>query len=480
MNLDEYAGYDALGLAELVRRGEVKPRELCELAIAAIRKVNPEINAVLDVYEDVLERVDREPPRGRFAGVPFALKDIGCCEKGRPYECGSRLLKGNVAEYDTDLFVRFRKAGLVNLGRTACPEYGSAMTTESILNGATCNPWNPEHIAGGSSGGAGAIVAAGALPIAHANDGAGSTRIPASCNGLVGLKASRGRVPQGPAISELIGFLYSEHVVSRSVRDTAALLDEVHGPAVGEAFEIAPPERPYLDELGRPATPLRIGLCAGAWGRWRPTPDVAAGVEATAKLCESLGHRVTEVEAPLDVEALLLAGLKPIWMALVASDVDYWAQTLGRPIDDTTVEPVILAVYEYGMRLGAADWLRGISLMSDASRSLGAFFGDYDLLLTPTLAEPPARLGSYDMDRPGVDIDEYMEKSFGAIPYTPIANCTGVPAISLPLWQSKEGLPVGMHFMAPFGQEGRLLGLAGSLEDANPWIERRPGIHVAR
>lgn len=478
MNRDEYADRDALGLADLVRRGEVKPRELCEVAISAIRAVNPKLNAVLNVYEDVLDRVESQPPSGRFAGVPFALKDVGCTEKGRPYELGSRLLEGYVAEEDTELVVRFRKAGLVNLGRTTCPELGFTLTTESILNGATRNPWNPDHIAGGSSGGAGAIVAAGALPMAHANDGAGSTRVPASCNGLVGLKTSRGRVSQAPALTELTGFLYSDHVVSRSVRDTAALLDEVHGPAIGEAFEIAPPERPYTEELER-RIPLRIGFCPGAWGRWRPEPEVAAGVEASAALCESLGHRVEEVEAPLDVEALLMHAIDPIWKSLVVSELDYWAQKLGRTIDANTLEPMVLAAYESGRRITAAEFLRGLSIMGAASRSLGAFFQRYDLLLTPTLREPPPRLGIYHLDQPGLDLAEYMEMALSAAAYTPVANCTGVPAISLPLWESGAGLPIGMHFMAPFGHEGRLLGLAAALEEAKPWIARRPGIHVS-
>jgi len=479
MRLDEYCTFDAIDLAALVRKGEVTPRELCERALEGVEKVNPRLNSVVETYPDVLERVDREsPPAGPLCGVPFFLKDIGPMEKGRRYEMGSRLLEGYVAPFDTDLTLRFRAAGLLNLGRTPCPEMGYTITTESLLYGTTHNPWNPEHVAGGSSSGAGASVAAGVVPISHANDGGGSIRIPASINGLVGLKTSRGRVPQGPLLNDISGFLFSDLVVSRSVRDTAAALDAVQGPGIGEAFEIAPPSEPYLEAIARPPGALRIGFCAGAWGPVAPTPDVARGVEAVARTCESLGHRLTPVECPFDFEAFFESFLT-IWYGGIPADLDAMAHEVGRKIDSSTVEPIVLAAYERGHRITAPQWMRALGKVNELTRTFGALYQGCDLLLTPTLATPPPRLGRHHLHRTDVDPDAFFRELFHIIPYTPIANATGLPAISLPLATSDDGLPVGIHFMAPFGREDRLLALAAALEEALPWRERRPDIHVA-
>jgi len=479
MRLDEYCEFDALGLAEQVREGEVTPRELCELALEGVEKVNPRLNAVIETYPDVLERLDREsPPAGPLSGVPFFLKDLGPMEQGRRCEMGSRLVEGFVAPLDTELALRFRAAGLLNLGRTTCPELGYTLTTESLLYGTTRNPWNPEHIAGGSSSGSGASVAAGVVPISHANDGGGSTRIPASVNGLVGLKTSRGRVPQGPLLNDISGFLFSDLVVSRSVRDTAAVLDAVHGPGIGEAFEIAPPSEPYGEVITRPPSALRIGFCSGAWGHVTPTPDVARGVEATARACESLGHHLTPIDCPFDFAAFF-DSFMTIWYGGMPADLDAMAHQVGRKIDDSTVEPMVLAAYERGHRISAPQWMRALGSFNELTRTFGALFQDFDLLLTPTLATPPPPLGRYHLHRTDIEPDDYFRELFDIIPYTPIANGTGLPAISLPLAMSDDGLPVGIHFMAPFGREDRLLGLAAALEQELPWRDRRPGIHVA-
>jgi amidase len=479
MRIDEYCEFDALGLVEQVRNGEVTPRELCELALEGVAKVNPRLNCVVDTYPDVLERLDREPPpAGPLSGVPFFLKDIGPMEKGRPYEMGSRLLEGYVGPIDTDLMLRFRAAGLLNLGRTPCPEQGYTITTESLLYGTTHNPWNPEHIAGGSSSGAGASVAAGVVPISHANDGGGSTRIPASVNGLVGLKTSRGRVPQGPFLNDISGFLFSDLVVSRSVRDTAAVLDAVQGPGIGEAFEIAPPAEPYSEAVARPPVSLRIGFCSNAWGPVTPTPDVTRGVDEAARACESLGHELTPVTAPFDFEAFFQSFMT-IWYGGIPADLDAMAHEVGRKIDSSTVEPIVLAAYERGHRISAPQWMQALGNLNELTRTFGALFQDFDLLLTPTLATPPPRLGRHHLHRTDVEPDAFFRELFHIIPYTPIANGTGLPAISLPLAMSDDGLPVGIHFMAPFGREDRLLGLAAALEQELPWRNRRPGIHVA-
>jgi amidase len=475
MRLDEYCRYDAVGLADLVRKGEVTSRQLCELALEGVAKVNPTLNAVVSTYRDVL---DREPAAGPLAGVPFFLKDIGPMEEGRPYECGSRLLEGYVAPFDTELTKRFRAAGLLNLGRTPCPEQGYTITTESLHYGTTRNPWNPEHVAGGSSSGAGAAVAAGIVPISHANDGGGSTRIPASINGLVGLKTSRGRVSQAPLLNDLTGFLFSDLVVSRSVRDTAAVLDAVHGPAVGEAFLIPPPVMPYTQCIERAPESLRIGFCAGTWGEVTPSPDVARGIDAVARTCESLGHHLTPVECPFAFERFYEAFMT-IWYGGIPAMMDALAAEVGRKIDGSTTEPIVLAAYEEGRRLTAAQWNAALDVLNELTRTFGAFHEEYDLLLTPTLATPPPRLGRHHLHRTDVELDAFFREVFFVIPYTPIANATGQPAISLPLAESDAGLPVGAHFTAPFGREDVLLALAASLEQELPWRDRRPGVHVA-
>ena len=477
MNLGEYSQFDALGLAELVRTGEVSPRELGQLALDGVEKVNPNLNAVIEVHRDRVEALDESTlPEGPFRGVPFMLKDLGATEAGRKCENGSRLTKGAVSEGDCHLVSQFKRAGLNLMGRTTTPEFGLTATTESTLTGDTANPWNPGRIAGGSSGGSAAIVAAGALPMAHANDGGGSTRIPAGINGLVGLKTSRGRISYGPDGNDLMYPIFSDFAVTRTVRDSAALLDAVSGPMPGEATFYRQPERPYVEELTQPPGKLRVGLCAD-FGQFRAHPEASEQLAQTGRLLESLGMVVEEAVPDIDFEEFWQLA-QDAWLLQLGPMLDEAAEAQGRALGVDTLEPTTVALLDKSRQLGLADQTRIYSWFNRISRQLGQFFTRYDLLLTPTTASPTPNLGTIDIKRPK-SVDQYFSENFGYIPYTVLNNFTGTPAICLPLTQWSDGMPAGMHFMAPIGEEGRLIRLAAALEQAAPWADRRPQIHVA-
>jgi len=479
MNFSEYCKYDALGLGELVRKGEVTAKELAETALAGIEKVNPELNAVIEVYRDRIDELDEaDIADGPFKGVPFLIKDIAAMQKGRKCEQGSRLFKGFVADHDSEFVRRFKDAGLNSIGRTSCPEMGSTICTETALYGITRNPWNPGRTPGGSSGGSGAIVAAGAVPMAHANDGGGSTRIPASMNGLVGLKCSRGRMSYAPDGNDHLFPLYSDLVVSHSVRDTAAALDAIAGPAPGEAALYLPPQRPFLQVMGRPTGKLRTALAANNWGTYQQAPDVAAEMKRIGALLETMGHEVVDDAPPIDFEQLFEVFLN-MWIVLIAMDIDATAKALDRPISDETLEPGTLKLYEYGMaNASLAEYLAGIAHSNTVSRQLGQFFTTCDLILTPTISQPVPEVGSYSMDF--TDAKAFLENVLRVIPYTPLNNFTGTPAISVPLCRTDDDMPLGAHFMAPMGGEATLIRLAAALEEAAPWDGAIPKIHVSR
>ena len=478
MNLEEYSSYDAVGLADLVRRGEIRPAELWALAAQAVETVNPKLNAVLELFSDRIEGLDEASiPEGPFRGVPFLMKDVGAAEAGRKQECGSRMLAGIVAEEDWELMRRFRAAGLVNIGRTACPEFGLTFTTESVHSGITCNPWDTGRIAGGSSGGAGAMVAAGAVPMAHANDGGGSTRIPAAINGLVGLKCSRGRVSLGPDFSDLSEFLVSEFAVTRTVRDTAVLLDAVQGGAPGEPFLMQAPARSYLDELADPPRKLKIAYAPGTWLGQPIDPEPGDAVRRTAALCESLGHDVEEAAPEINAEAFV-ESFGSLWSIALVANVEAISRLTQRPITSDFLEKITLVIYEFGKAKSSTAYAEAIAAVDQFARTLGNFFEQYDLLLTPTLAKETPATGLYGLDRDGSDFPGWLAEAIAVIPWTPMANLCGTPAISLPLAMSQDGLPLGMHFMAGMGDEATLLGLAGALEEADPWIQRRPAVRV--
>ncbi|MFE9830582.1 amidase [Streptomyces halstedii] len=475
MRISEYVGFDGVGLAELVAKGEVTPAELEAVAREAVRAVNPRINAVVETWP----ADDAPVPGGApLAGVPFLIKDIGVSMAGRRMELGSRLAAGNVAGADSFLMRRFRRAGLVTFGRTATPEMAYSNTTEPVLYGATRNPWDLTRGAGGSSGGAGAAVAAGVVPIAHATDAAGSIRVPAACNGLFGLKPTRGRVSVGPDADEVFNGLGVQGGVSRTVRDSAVLLDRMRGPEPGDPYFAQQPPRPYAEEVTRPPGSLRIGVLAQGWGGRRTTAPVADALSRTVRLLESLGHQVEEatVELGADWEEFVLAGARQ-WTANLTASVDELAAAFGRPVDSSTLEPPTLASYHYGRRVSGAQFVTALGIRNRVARSLARSFDAYDVLLTPTLPDLPLPLGTHAEGVEELDGLGWLRRLFDLSPFTVAFNVAGTPAMSVPLTADAEtGLPIGMQFAAGYGLEGRLFRLAGQLEQAGPWSGRTPPV----
>ncbi|MFE6764579.1 amidase [Streptomyces sp. NPDC057689] len=475
MRVAEYVDYDAVGLAELVAEGEVTAAELQAAALDATQAVDPQINAVVETWP-----ADDEPEPGStpLAGVPFLIKDIGASMAGRRMELGSRLAAGNVARADSFLMLRLRRAGLVTFGRTATSEMAYSITTEPVLYGATRNPWNLERSAGGSSGGAGAAVAAGVVPLAHCTDAAGSLRVPAAYNGLFGLKPTRGRVSMGPDFDELFSGLAVPGSVSRTVRDSAALLDQIRGPEPGDPYFAQQPSRPYTEEATRHPGRLRIGVLTQAWGGRRTTAPVADALSRTAGLLESLGHRVEEAEVGLGAgwEEYVLANAR-LFTANLAATVDELAAAFGRPIDSSTLEPATLAGYQYGQRVSGAQFVAALTMRNRVSRSLARYFDTYDILLTPTVPELPPPLGAYTESAQTLDGLGWIDTVFDHAPFTMPFNMAGTPAMSVPLTADAEtGLPIGMQFAAGYGLESRLFRLAGQLEQASPWSGRVPTV----
>ena len=481
MNLAEYSSFDGVALADLVRKKKVSPRELAHLFVEAVEKVNPKINAVIEVYFDRIERLGNHAiSEGPFAGVPFLMKDIGAGESGRHQESGSRLMKGHVADTDSFLTRLFKNAGLTLLGRTTTPEFALGISTESVLTGATRNPWNLEIMAGGSSGGSAASVAAGILPIAHGSDNGGSIRIPTSACGLVGLKPSRGRVTLGPDIGEIWPGMLQEFVLSRTVRDTALMLDAVSGPAPGDPFIITQPVRPFAQEVNAPAERLRIAWTTDSWQPGVTVDsEVARCVEEVVSECEGAGHELVEASPAFDYEEFLDATCKA-WAFGLYVGMDMFGAALGRKVSEETVEPVMLSYYKYSKSLTAADMFMTEFVLNKFRRTFGQFFERYDMLLTPTLTKLPGPLGKYSKMRTDVDYVGFMRLCDDTKGFTSVANVTGQPAISLPLGHSQSGLPIGTQFIARFGDEAALIRLASSLEREMPWRDRIPPVHASR
>ncbi|MFG3428185.1 amidase [Streptomyces californicus] len=475
MRIAEYVTYDAVGLAELVAAGEVTAAELRAAALDAARAVDPQINAVVETWQD-----EDEPQPGStpLAGVPFLVKDIGAAMAGRRMELGSRLAAGHVARSDSFLALRLRRAGLVTFGRTATSEMAYSITTEPVLYGAARNPWDPERSAGGSSGGAGAAVAAGVVPLAHGTDAAGSLRLPAAHNGLFGLKPTRGRVSLGPDVDELFSGLAVPGGVSRTVRDSAALLDLIRGPEPGDPYAAQQPSRPYAEEVTRHPGRLRIGVLAQAWGGRRTSAPVADALSRTAALLADLGHQVEEAEVGLGVgwDEYVLANAR-LFTANLAATVDELAAAFGRPVDSSTLEPATLAGYHYGQRVGGAQLVAALAVRNRVSRSLARSFDAYDILLTPTAPELPTPLGAYTESARTLDGLGWIDTVFDRAPFTMPFNMAGTPAMSVPLTaDAGTGLPIGMQFAAGHGLEGRLFRLAGQVEQASPWAGRIPAV----
>jgi amidase len=470
---------DATAQADLVRSGEVTSQELVEGAIERIEALNGELNAVIHpLFEEGLATA---PADGPFQGVPFVVKDLGCTVKDTLHHEGMRFLRdqGFRADADSWLASRFRAAGFVFVGKTNTPELGILPTTEPDAYGATRNPWNTDHSPGGSSGGSGSAVASGMVSIGHANDGGGSIRIPASCCGLVGLKATRARVSMAP-LGDYVGGLVTELVVSRSVRDTAAVLEFVsEGAPPGEPYFAPAKARPYTDEVGADPGKLRIGLMTRPpGGEADAHPDCVAAAEAAARELEGLGHTV-EVAHPgaLDDPGYIPQFLVR-WTAGVAAGLDFWSMRTGKQVTKDDVEPLTWALAEQGWSNSAAQFVTAIGYAQIMARAVLAWWQDYDLLLTPTMAAPPAELGTIGT---GHEENPYapIERAIPYAAFTAGFNATGQPAISLPLHWSEAGLPIGVQLVADMGREDLLLRVAAQLEEAVPWAERRPPTFAA-
>ncbi|HEY65270.1 MAG TPA: amidase [Caldilineae bacterium] len=489
----DYDQYDGLGLAELVHKKEVKPIELVEEAIQRIERLNPQINAVIyKMYDQAREIAEGELPDGPFPGVPFLLKDILALHAGVPTSAGSRFFKDFVPDHDSELVRRFKAAGLVILGKTNVPEMGLLPVTEPELFGPTRNPWDLQRTPGGSSGGAAAAVAARMVPIAHGNDGGGSIRIPASCCGLFGLKPTRGRNPLGPDIGEAWYGLTCEHVLTLSVRDSAAMLDATAGPDVGAPYYAPPPSRPFLEEVETDPGKLRIAFTAKPFLGDTVHEDCIRGLEATVLLCKDLGHELIEAAPEVDRKAFSEAFLTLVAVDLRAT-IEAAEAVLGRKATAKDFEPGTWALALLGGHIPAPKFSAALRVLQWAARQISRFFEEYDVLLTPTLAAPPLPIGALQpdpvealaikalgklyagrlLDLAG-GIASAAERAFTFVPYTPLANVTGQPAMSVPLYWNDEGLPIGMHFMGRFGDEATLFRLAGQLERARPWFDRRP------
>lgn len=475
------AELDAVAQAELVRRGEASPVELVEAAIARVEATNGELNAVIHpLFEEGLEAARGELPDGPFKGVPFLLKDLGAAFAGQPLHLGMSFLRDRDfrAPVDTYLAQRFRAAGLVTIGKTNTPELGILPTAEPRAYGPTRNPWDPGRSTGGSSGGSASAVAAGMVPIAHANDGGGSIRIPAANCGLVGLKPSRQRISEGPLAGDFMSGLTAELAVSRSVRDVAAILEAVHGPAPGDPYVAPPPLRPYTEEVGADPGELRIAIWTETLIAQDADPEVVAAARGAARTLEGLGHAVEEPDLTALRSIDLVESFLVRWAAGQAATLDQLGTVTGQEIGAGDVEPLTWALAEIGRSRSAGEYLEAVGQHQAMSRMLaGIHESGFDLLLTPTMGEPPPPLGSFDDSGP--EPMAAFERAFIAGCFTAPFNATGQPAISLPLHWSEDGLPVGVQLVAPLGREDLLLRVASQLEEATRWADRTPPLFAA-
>ena len=491
MAFPDYLKYDALGLAGLVRRGEVSAVELVDEAIRRIEHLNPRLNAVIHPMFDQARRLAAGPiADGPFRGVPFVVKDLVATVAGEPQRNGSRFFEGWVPSHDSEIIRRYRQAGLIIVGKTNTPEFGLTPFTEPRHLGLTGNPWNPDRTAGGSSGGTASAVAAGMVPFGHGNDGGGSIRIPAAACGLFGLKPSRGRNPIGPDYGEFWQGFACDHVLSRSVRDSAAALDATAGLDPGAPYAAPTPSRPFLEEVTTEPGRLRIAYTAKPFLGETVHTDCISGLERTVALLRELGHDVREDAPMLDGDAFARAFMTMV-CGEVAADLKMAVQLTGKSLRRDGFETETWGLALMGRTLSAEAFTSAVRYMKSESRRISSWCEQYDLVLTPTLSCPPPPHGTYRL--PGKDlmaldvlgrlragsvlklsgmIAQAADTAFSFIPWTPVFNATGQPAMSVPLEWNAEGLPVGMHFIAKYGDEATLLRLAGQLERARPWFDR--------
>lgn len=469
----DYERYDALGLADLVRRREVSAEELLEAAIARVEARNPTVNAVVQkLYDYGRQAIAAGLPQGPFTGVPFVLKDLSASLAGTPTTRACRFFADAVPTADSEQVVRLKRAGLVIFGKTNTCEFGLSLTCEPQFYGPTRNPWDPTRISGGSSGGAAAAVGARMVPIAHASDGFGSIRAPASCCGLVGLKPTRGRNTMAPYAGEGLGGLATEHAVTLTVRDSAALLDVTAGPGAGDPYTAPPPIRPLQAECGANPGRLRIAFTTQTPNGAPVAAECLAALEATARLCATLGHDVEAADPDVERERII-----PTFLTIIAANtmVNLASHpTAGRAAREDEVEKVTWATARMAERISSVDYVRATQTAHRLGRQMAAFHAQYDVLLTPALAMLPPPLGWIDMMLD--DVDEYWRRVFTFSPFTVWFNITGQPAIVLPIGQAANGLPVAVQLVARYGDEATLFRLASQLEAERPWFQRAPAL----
>jgi amidase len=473
MSFNEYASFDGLALGRMVRERKITPAELMEAAIARAEKLNGKLNAIVfkDYARALASARDRKAGSAPFEGVPMLLKDImGDCA-GMPTRSACAFLPTAPMQADSEVVARYKRAGFIPFAKTNAPELGIPPVTESRLYGPAHNPWNLERTPGGSSGGSAAAVAAGIVPVAHGNDGGGSIRIPAACCGLVGLKPTRGRISLAPNLGDILGGFVVEHVLSRTVRDSAAALDATAGAMPGDPYFPPAPARPYLQELSAPPKRLRIAFSTQNPLGGAIHPDCVEATRQAARLCAELGHEVDEVAPQINYE-MLAQFFDTVYAAGVALSIEGAKLMTGAEPTPDKFETFTWNMYQQGTRVSAPQYLIAQVMLQQASRQFAAFFESHDLFLTPTLGQLPLRIGAIDFMSPRTTLLDQTLTDFAAA--CPVYNISGQPAISLPLHWNREGLPIGVMFGARYGDEATLIALAGQLEQARPWISRKP------
>ena len=470
--MKNYSEYDAMGLADLISSKQVSPKEVLEAAIGEIERTNGIINAVVTKYYGRAQKsIDEGLPDGPLRGVPFLLKDLRASDAGVRTTFGSRFFSDHIPKFDSEMVKRYKASGLVILGKTNTPEFGGAPTTENSFFGPTLNPWNLSRSAGGSSGGSAAAVAAGMVPAAHGSDGGGSIRIPAGCCGLFGFKPSRGVNPSGPDLGEAWNGLSTEHVITRTVRDSALLLDVTSGPSSGDPYSAPHFEYSFLESVKKSPKSLRIAVQVSSMGGIDPHDECQESIRSAIKILEGLGHIVYEARPSYDTAAAG-AAFRLVIASNVYAQIQAYAKVTGRQPVESEFERINFRLAKEASLASSADFVAATWALHRVGRAVAPFFDEYDVLLTPTVSAPPPLIGELDIT--SEDVNAYLAKVFSWIPYTAMANQAGLPSMSVPLYWGKSGLPSGLCFTAARGSDLLLFKLASQLEKVAPWHDRRP------